>query len=194
MGKLLILIGPSSSGKTSILEKLVEDSSTNFKRLITTTTRAPREGEVHGRDYYFMDHDVFEHQWEIGEMVERTEYAGVVYGIQKQTIDEVMNGDQHAVAVLDSVGVAFMKKRYPNILCLYIGISAEEMEKRLKERGSSEEEISKRIRQAKEKELSDAYMSVADRIIWNEGRSLEDTYSDVLYYLLQYGFFESEVA
>ncbi|MFT9488293.1 MAG: guanylate kinase [Tepidibacillus sp.] len=189
MGKLLILVGPSASGKTTLLEKLP------IPKLLTTTTRKPRKGEIDGVHYRFMSVEEFDKKVESGEMPERTNYAGVKYGILASDIQKLVNQQENAVVVLDTVGVQFLKNyfakigRSEDVKSVFIGITPETMKKRLEERGSAKEEIEKRITQAIEKELTPEYRKICDAVIWNDGL-FEVTLSTLKAQLIQWGFLE----
>lgn len=182
MGKLLILCGPSGSGKTTILNALP------LKPLITVTTRPKREGEIDGVHYHFLTPEEFERLDALGEIPEKTVYAGVRYGIFRKDIEAVLKGEDHAV-VLDTIGIQFMRDYMgpQNVRAIYVGITLETMKKRLMDRGTSKEEIERRLYQALDKELTPEYRSVCDAEIWNEG-SFEHTMKHVHELLVQWGF------
>lgn len=101
---MLLICGASASGKTEIVKDLV--TRYHYDKFITTTTRPPRDKEVDGIDYYFLDPSLFDHLKAEGGFIETTEYAGYRYGSRADRIDDSM------VAILDPKGInAFHHKR-----------------------------------------------------------------------------------
>ena len=147
MGKLLILIGPSCSGKTAIKKQLISMFPIKFKPLITVTTREPRQGELHGKDYYFLSEDEFNWQIHKENFVENTEYAGMKYGVLKETIDDIKNHHSFIVAAMDLNGVKKMEQYLgkQNVVSVYVNVSEQTIIDRMKNRCSSKAEIQKRI-------------------------------------------------
>lgn len=183
LGKLLILCGPSTSGKTTLM------NAYPLQKLITVTTRPKREGEMDGIDYRFLSVFQYKLLTLLGKMPERTTYAGVKYGILKKDLEAIKRGHDHVV-VLDAVGVEFMRNYLgkEHVLAVYVGVSKETMEARLRERGSSEEEIERRVNQALEKELSPSYQNICDEVIWNDDQPLETSLVQLHNTLAKHGF------
>lgn len=113
--KILVLVGGSGSGKTSVANYLT--ANCGYRKVITTTTRSPRPGEVNGRDYHF----VTEHQfWDILDndgFVEHINYAGNMYGTSKNEIESILKDEIPAVIIMDKAGAQFMKHEYGE--CVY---------------------------------------------------------------------------
>lgn len=82
MNKIVFLIGESGSGKTHLQEKLMETHPCNFTRIISTTTRPPREGEVNGEHYHFVSEDVFANKIEAGELLQWVNFGNTFYGTE----------------------------------------------------------------------------------------------------------------
>lgn len=179
MGQLIILTGPSTSGKTTIAQHLP------FRPLITTTTRPPRPGEEDGVDYRFLTEERYHALQQERQMPESTIYAGVHYGIMKEDLDRVYEEDH--VAVLDVRGIIFCQRYFgkEHVIPLYIGISEPTLIERLQARGSSDEEIALRIAQARQREWSPAYRAYCEKEFWNEGVPLETTIQAILDYIRQ---------
>ena len=86
---LLVLSGPSGVGKTTVAHRLLEANS-NLQRMVTCTTRAPREGEVDGQDYHFVTEDDFLTQIRAGGFLEHAEVYGNRYGTLKSSVQEAL--------------------------------------------------------------------------------------------------------
>ncbi|MFE8701197.1 guanylate kinase [Cytobacillus sp. FJAT-54145] len=184
MGKVVVLTGPSTSGKSSILTRL------GLKSIVTSTTRTMRPGEQQGIDYHFHTLEEFDDLVEQGEMPERTVYAGVKYGILKRVLDVVKEDKEDYAVILDVVGLEFLRDYLgkDRVLGLFVGVSPATIEKRLEERGTAREERQRRIKQAAEKELSLSYRAHCDVEVWNEHRSLEETTDDIRGLIRNHGF------
>ncbi len=97
MKKLIITItGATGSGKSTLEKNLQEQFSNNYKKVVSCTTRAPRAGEVDGKDYYFMSPE----QFDSTEMIERVEFAGNKYGVPAFEFDT----DKDAIIVVEPGG------------------------------------------------------------------------------------------
>lgn len=137
--KIIVLVGPSGSGKTSIGEALIEKG---IPRLVTTTTRAPRETETDGVDYYFRDFT----KLDIDEFVEQTIYNGNRYGLTKEEVNSKLLKYDVVHVSLDQPGAKAVKKAYPaETEIVFVHISEEQMIERMKQRGDSKAEIENRV-------------------------------------------------
>lgn len=140
--KIIALVGGSGSGKTTIAHELEKKG---FQRLVTTTTRKKRPGEVNRVDYHFVDREEFETL----NKVEENEYAGNLYGLTTKEIESKLKNSNQLVIVVDINGARSLQKAYPNeTQIVFIKISKQLMIKRLKRRGSVPSEIEDRLRQA----------------------------------------------
>jgi guanylate kinase len=175
MGKLLVFVGPSCSGKTSIRKKIISMFPIKFKPLITCTTREKRHGEIYGVDYYFLSPDEF--NWKIYQekFIEYTEYAGNKYGVLRETIDTIKTNHSFTVAVMDLNGIKKMIEYLgkENIVTFYIDITPETMLERLKNRGENKQDIQARLEKAKNEEMKKEYKDNFDFIINNDGRNID---------------------
>ena len=150
-GKLIIFSAPSGSGKTTIVKYLLAQGL-NLEFSISATSRAPRGEEKDGVDYYFISNDTFLQRAEKGEFVEWEEvYKGTCYGTLKSEVERITSAGNNVVFDVDVVGGVNIKEMYGNqALSLFIQPpSVEELEKRLRGRGTdSEETIQKRLDKA----------------------------------------------
>lgn len=145
MGKIVVLVGPSASGKTTIQNELA------FPKIVTTTTRPKREGERSGIDYHFMTKEKFKLAIINEEFVEYVEYAGNFYGSLKQTIEAAINSDGYHSIVLDIQGAMKLKGIFPNeVIVIVITAPKDVIEKRLIERNELPEVIERRLARMEE--------------------------------------------
>jgi len=155
-GKLVTFSGPSGCGKTSIIKYLLE-KGLNLEFSVSATSRPKRGDEVEGKDYYFISADEFRRRAANNEFIEWEEvYAGMFYGTLRSEIDRIHANGQHVVFDLDVLGGLNIKKQFSeNTLAIFVmPPSVDELEKRLKGRGTeSPEAIAKRVAKA-EKEMS----------------------------------------
>lgn len=137
--KIIVLVGPSGSGKTSIGKIL---SKRGIPRLITTTTRAPRLGELDGVDYYFRDFT----EMKIDHFIEQTVYNDNRYGLTKDEVKTKLEKYDLVHVSLDQNGAKAVKEAFPKeTFVIFVKISEEEMVRRMKRRGDSQAEIDERI-------------------------------------------------
>lgn len=135
---LITLTGASGSGKTSILKKLVEENVAN--RIITTTTREPRRGEVNGVDYHFTTKDAFDKS----QMAEFVEFNDNLYGTSLDEIENAISSKEIYMVILDRKGVNNLRKLYPNkITAIYLKVSKTTCRKRLVRRDGLEKGLSR---------------------------------------------------
>jgi len=147
---LLVISGPSGVGKDTIARKLLASRDT-FNFVVTATTRPPRTGEVHGKDYFFVSQDEFARMIDEDELLE---YA-VVYndhkGVPKQQIRDSLDSGKDVVMRVDVQGAATIRSLVPNAVFVFLSAESEEsLIRRLKDRKSeSSEGLSLRIATAR---------------------------------------------
>lgn len=158
MGKLVIFSAPSGSGKTTIVRELLKRFP-QFEFSISATSRQPRGKEQNGVDYHFMTNEEFKARVERGEFVEWEEvYAGTCYGTLKSEMERIWAKGNIIIFDVDVMGGINLKKLFGEDACsmFIMPPSIEELERRLRGRGTDAEEvIQKRIAKA-EFELSKA--------------------------------------
>ena len=158
MGKLVIFSAPSGSGKTTIVRELLKRFP-RFEFSISATSRAPRGVEQHGVDYYFLSNDEFRARVERNEFVEWEEvYQGTCYGTLRSEMERIWSNGNIIIFDVDVLGGINLKRIFGADACsiFIMPPSVEELERRLRGRGTdSEEVILKRIGKA-EFELSKA--------------------------------------
>lgn len=152
-GVLVVVSGSSGVGKGTILKKLVRDNE-NIKFAISATTRKPREGEVDGVDYFFKTVDEFKEMIDRNELVEWVNYCGNFYGKSKKYIEEMSKKGYDLVIEVEVEGAKNIKQVYPDSVSVFIlPPSFEELEDRLKSRGTeTPESIKRRLTRALEEQ------------------------------------------
>ena len=155
-GLLIVYSGVSGVGKGTILSKLMPMEDLNLAYSVSMTTRAPREGEVEGVNYFFVTKKRFLEAVKNGELLEHARFVGNDYGTPKEYVEKMREEGRNVVLEIEIRGAKQVMKKCPDALSIYIvPPSIEELERRLRERNSEDEEtIMKRISKAK-KEMKD---------------------------------------
>ena len=141
-GKMIVICAPSGTGKSTLLSKLKNDFP-NLEWSVSCTTRNIRPGEVHGKDYYFLSVDEFKNQIDQGSFIEWAKVHSNFYGTSKIFVDQGLNMGKRMLFDLDVQGADAMKQFYADdAKVIFIEPpSVEELEKRLKARGTDKEEV-----------------------------------------------------
>jgi guanylate kinase len=152
-GKLIIFSAPSGSGKTTIVKQiLAQFPSIEFS--VSACSRKMREGEVHGRDYYFLSPDDFRKRIEANDFVEWEEvYAGSYYGTLRSELERIWQKGHHVAFDVDVKGGLNLKKMFGRrALAIFVmPPSIDELRNRLIARGTeTPESIAKRVGKAEE--------------------------------------------
>src|SRR5574344_1495785 len=143
MIQAIIISAPSGTGKTTILKEIFKLFPNCFSFSISATTRFPREGEINGKDYYFLPLDEFEKRKENDEFLEYEQvYQGLFYGTLKSEVSRINREGKIAVFDVDVKGGLNIKKSLKDkALSVFImPPSITELEKRLNNRGTETEE------------------------------------------------------
>lgn len=140
-GSLFMVVAPSGAGKSTLVNALLQQEPA-IKLSISFTTRAPRPGEEHGREYYFTSVEDFQKRQAEGEFLEWAEVHGNYYGTSRLMIaDQIANGTD-VLLEIDWQGAHQVKKRFSNAIGIFIlppSIAA--LEERLKKRGQDEPHV-----------------------------------------------------
>lgn len=149
-GILVVVCGPSGVGKGTVLN-LVEERNEKLKFSVSATTRNPREGEIEGRNYFFVTTDKFKEMISRDELVEWVEYCGNYYGTPQKSIEESLKNGYDVILEIEVEGATNIKRKFPDsILIFLLPPSFDELKKRLEGRGTENSEIiTKRIERAK---------------------------------------------
>ncbi|MDB5773082.1 MAG: guanylate kinase, partial [Burkholderia sp.] len=140
-GSLFMVVAPSGAGKSTLVNALLAQEPT-IKLSISYTTRAPRPGEMHGREYYFTSVEDFQKRRENGEFLESAEVHGNYYGTSRLLISEQMKAGTDVLLEIDWQGAQQVKKQFPDAVGIFIlppSIAA--LEERLKKRGQDEPHV-----------------------------------------------------
>lgn len=156
-GKLIIFSAPSGAGKTTIVKKLLANHSDKIAFSISASTRQAREGEIDGKDYYFISSEDFLHKVAKQEFIEFEEvYAGTYYGTLRKEVERIWAEGKSVIFDIDVVGGLRLKSKFPEqALSIFVNPpSLEVLKDRLRGRGTdSEEKLKERFAKA-EHELS----------------------------------------
>ncbi|BAQ65009.1 guanylate kinase [Geminocystis sp. NIES-3709] len=150
-GKLVVITGPSGVGKGTIV-KALRAKYPDFFLSISATTRYPRQGEVDGKDYYFLSRVQFQEMITNDKLLEWAEYTENYYGTPRQPVLKEINKGKVVILEIEVLGAKQVKKSFPSATTIFIlPPSIEILEQRLRGRGTdSEEVIIKRLTKAKE--------------------------------------------
>ena len=139
-GKLFIVSGPSGSGKSTVT-KLVKDRL-NIPLSISATTRKPRNGEIDGKDYFFLTKETFEQKIKNDEFYEYANVHGNYYGTLKEVVESNLNKGLNVILEIDVQGALIAKeKKKDAVLVFFRTKDMETLEKRLRNRNTDTEEV-----------------------------------------------------
>ena len=159
-GKLFIISGPSGVGKGTVLSYFLANCKHDVCCSISTTTRAPRAGEINGKHYFFISRDEFIADIQQGAFLEYAEYAGNFYGTHRETVFEQINRGISSILEIETQGAQNIIAQYPDTVSIFfLPPSLDILAERLRGRNTETEEvIQRRLAMAKhEIELSKIY-------------------------------------
>ncbi len=186
-GKLIIFSAPSGTGKTTIVKQLLQ-IGLPISFSISATSRAMRQGEIDGVDYYFFSPQDFKQKIDQQEFLEWEEvYKNQYYGTLKSELYRIWSKNMHVIFDVDVVGGLNIKKQFQDkALSVFImPPSLEELKNRLQSRGTeTEESLQKRLQKA-EQELS--FAPKFDKVVLNDNleQAVEQTYNLVKKFIEQ---------
>ncbi len=153
MSNIFVISGPSGVGKTTIYKKIIEDFRENISFSISATTREIRAGEKDGVDYHFLKEEEFEYLIAKGDFIEWEKVHNNYYGTLKSEIYRIWEDGKHCLLDIDVRGGLRIQKMFGEkaYLVFISPPSMEELEKRLRSRGTNDEEsLKKRLSNASE--------------------------------------------
>lgn len=149
-GLLIVLSAPSGCGKSTVVHALMQRRQ-NVSFSVSATTRAPREGEVDGRDYFFVTRERFDEMVAAGEFLEYAVYVSNCYGTPRGAVEKQLADGRDVILDIDVQGAFQVRSAMPDaVLVFLLPPSYEELEKRLVLRGKDAPEvIAKRLEAAR---------------------------------------------
>jgi guanylate kinase len=176
-GKLIVLSGPSGSGKSTVIDRLLQKLPIDIEVCPSVTTRPPRKDDTHTKKYLHLEFDKFQEARENGELLEYAQVSGHWYGTPRQPVEDARNDGRTMLLEIDVQGGMSVKKLYPDCLMIFLKAeSIDEVERRIRHRGTnSEEEINRRLEAAR-REL--AHASEYDHQVINDDldRAVQEIY------------------
>jgi len=147
--KLIILTGPSGVGKGTVVKEIMGKEK-NFWLSISATTREPREGEKNGENYYFLNQEKFKEMIEQNLFLEWAQFAGNYYGTPLSSVNEKIKKGFTVLLEIEVEGARQKKNKFPEKLSIFLlPPNKEELERRIRKRGTEKEEaIKKRLSRA----------------------------------------------
>jgi len=181
--KPLVFSGPSGVGKSTLLKRLFNEFQDKFGFSVSHTTRQPRHGEVDGIDYNFVSKEKMLQEVALDHFIEYAEFAGKMYGTSKASIQNVLDNNRVCVLDVDEQGVKNIKKsEFKSIYIFIAPPSLEELENRLRGRGTeSDESLKKRMDTAQSALRFSKQTGVYDLVLVND--DLERAYQELKTYL-----------
>ena len=154
-GTLYIISAPSGAGKSSLLRALLEGKQESVQLSVSHTTRAPRPGEIDGRDYHFTDVAGFRAMQEDGAFFEHAQVFDNFYGTARGSVEALLASGKHVILEIDWQGARQVKSKMPQTVSIFIlPPSRKELEQRLRARGTDDEAIIARRMRDADREMS----------------------------------------
>lgn len=176
---LIVISGPSGVGKDTIARRLIEQEPGSFHFVVTATTRPPREGEIDGVDYIFVDTDEFARMIDEGELLEYAIVYNDYKGVPKQQIRDAFATGKDVIMRVDAQGAATIRRLAPKALFLFLIAESEEaMVRRLRERKSETPE-GLRLRTATARQEM-RRIKEFDYVVVNPDSRPEDAVNDIM--------------
>lgn len=153
-GDLFVVVAPSGAGKTSLVNRLLE-AERGIRLSVSHTTRAPREGEVDGREYHFVAKGAFEAMIAAGDFLEHANVYGNYYGTSRRWIEQELAGEHDVLLEIDWQGAVQVRKLFPRMVGIFIlPPSLAELRRRLTARGKDSPEVIERRMASAREEIS----------------------------------------
>ena len=175
-GKVIVIVAPSGAGKTTIAQRLLKEYP-QLKFSVSATTRPAREGEEHGKDYYFLNDEEFDQKVANEAFLEWEPYSGHKYGTLRSEVDKLVESGYFPLLDIEVKGALNVQELYgSDVVSIFIEPpSMDELKNRLSNRGSeTDESLSKRLKRA---EMEMEYADHFDYSVVND--DLETAYAEV---------------
>ena len=141
-GLLVVVSGFSGVGKGTLMKELLRRYPDQYALSISATSRAPREGEADGREYFFKTDAEFEEMLKNDELIEHCRYANHYYGTPKKYVEEQMALGKNVILEIEVQGGLQIREKFPHAFLLYVlPPSIKELYRRLMERGTETEDV-----------------------------------------------------
>ncbi|KAE8156049.1 guanylate kinase/L-type calcium channel beta subunit [Aspergillus tamarii] len=185
----VVVSGPSGAGKSTLLKRLFAEYPDTFGFSVSHTTRAPRPGEQHGREYYFTTKADFLELVSRNGFIEHAQFGGNHYGTSVQAVKDIAERGRICILDIEMEGVKQVKRTDLNARFMFLAPpSVEELERRLRGRGTeSEESLSKRLAQAKNELEYAKEPGAHDKLVVND--DLEKAYVELRDWIVDNGKF-----
>jgi len=153
-GDLFVVVAPSGAGKTSLVNAMLAEEG-GIRLSVSFTTRAPREGEVDGREYHFVPREAFESMIAAGDFLEHANVYGNYYGTSRRWIEAELAGDHDVLLEIDWQGAKQVRKLFPAMVGIFVlPPSLAELRRRLTARGKDSPEVIERRMASAREEIS----------------------------------------
>ncbi len=154
-GILVVVSGFSGAGKGTIMKQLMNKHGQNYALSISATTRNPRPGEEHGREYFFLSVEEFQKMIDSDELVEYAKYVDNYYGTPRKYVEEQLEAGKNVILEIEIQGALKIKQKFPDTLLAFVTApNAEELKNRLIGRGTETADvIASRLSRAYEESL-----------------------------------------
>lgn len=140
-GKVIVISGPSGVGKGTVVQELLNNND-DCTLSVSATTRAPREGEVHGVNYFFITKEEFQSRIKNNAMLEYAQYCDNYYGTPRDYVQQSIENGKNIILEIEVQGALNVKSTMPEAVTVFVmPPSMIELEKRLRGRGTEEEEV-----------------------------------------------------
>lgn len=152
---LFTISAPSGAGKTSLVKALLQKRAESVAVCVSHTTRPMRPGDVDGSDYHFVPRDEFDRMVDNDEFLEHAQVFDNSYGTARTSAETLLAGGRNVILEIDWQGARQVKAKMPETVSIFIlPPSREELEQRLRDRGTDDEEIIARRMRDADREMS----------------------------------------
>lgn len=140
-GLLLVVSGPSGAGKGTVCKSLLEQQK-DIMLSVSATTRAPREGELHGVNYYFLSKEEFQSMIDNNELIEWAAFCGNFYGTPKKKVEDALAAGKDVILEIEVQGAMQVRSMFPEAVFVFVlPPSMSELKNRIVGRGTETEEV-----------------------------------------------------
>ncbi|XDT42074.1 Guanylate kinase-like domain profile [Nakaseomyces glabratus] len=184
MSRPIVISGPSGTGKSTLLKKLFAEFPDTFGFSVSSTTRSPRPGEVHGKDYNFVTVDEFKSMIDGEKFIEWAQFSGNYYGTTVDSVKAVISSGKTCILDIDMQGVKTVKTKDLNARFLFVAPpSMDDLKARLQGRGTETDESLQKRLAAADAEMEYANSGAHDKIIVND--DLDKAYNELKQFIFE---------